>query len=219
MEIRRRHSSGHGRSGRNGSAGAAFCFTLFLFSAAVILILNFRWLYYADVTMLHLDEYSGLTTSAIQENFDALIRYNQIWHRGELVFPSLAMSEEGAIHFREVKRIFDLIWIVFGVTGLISLIYLIRTAGQKKERFWLTGGILSLAIPAVLGALVAWKWDWFFVTFHRMVFKNDYWLFDPATDPVINILPDAYFMHCAIGILVVIVLGSLLCFGRYRRSR
>ena len=217
MGIRKRGYSGRGGNG-GGSVAAAVCFTLFLFSAAVVLILNFRGLYYADVTWLHLDESSGMSTSAIQENFDALIRYNQVWNQGALVFPSLEMSQEGAIHFREVKRIFDGIWIVFALTGGISLVYLLKTARQPKRRFWLCSGILSLGIPAVLGALVAWKWDWFFVTFHRLVFRNDYWLFDPATDPVINILPDTYFMHCAIGILAVIVAGSLLCFNRYRKS-
>ena len=39
----------------------------------------------------------------------------------------------------------------------------------------------------------------------------------PATDPVINILPDAYFLHCAVMILVLVILGSFICGLIYRR--
>ena len=49
--------------------------------------------------------------------------------------------------------------------------------------------------------------------------NNDYWLFDPATDPVINILPDLYFLHCAVMILVLMILGSILCAWAYRAEK
>ena len=48
--------------------------------------------------------------------------------------------------------------------------------------------------------------------FSSACFNNDYWLFDPTTDPIINILPDVYFMHCTIMIFVLVMAGSLLCF-------
>lgn len=35
-----------------------------------------------------------------------------------------------------------------------------------------------------------------FITFHQIFFRDATWLFDPATDPVINILPERYFMLC-----------------------
>ena len=81
-----------------------------------------------------------------------------------------------------------------------------------------TAGILSIIIPAVLGTLVALDWETFFVTFHRIFFRNEYWLFDPVTDPVILILPDTYFLQCAAGILVIILAGAavFLILGRTR---
>lgn len=60
--------------------------------------------------------------------------------------------------------------------------------------------------------MVAVNWDYVFVTFHQLVFNNDYWLFDSSTDPIIDILPDGYFMHCAIMIFVLVFVGSFLCF-------
>ena len=68
------------------------------------------------------------------------------------------------------------------------------------------------ALPAFLGFMVAVNWDYVFVTFHQLVFNNDYWLFDSSTDPIIDILPDGYFMHCAIMIFALVFVGSFLCF-------
>lgn len=53
-------------------------------------------------------------------------------------------------------------------------------------------------------------WDALFTAFHKLFFRNDYWLFDPDTDPVINLLPDSYFLHCLAGILVLLLFFSLL---------
>ena len=57
------------------------------------------------------------------------------------------------------------------------------------------------------------------MVFHRIFFRNDYWLFDSRTDPVILILPDAYFLHCALLILLLIVLGGLFCFWIYGKRK
>ena len=77
----------------------------------------------------------------------------------------------------------------------------------------------KFSLPAVIGAAVALNWDRTFVTFHEIAFNNDYWLFDPATDPVINILPDLYFLHCAVMILALVILGSILCAWAYRAEK
>ena len=60
--------------------------------------------------------------------------------------------------------------------------------------------------------------DRFFVLFHKLFFNNDYWIFDETTDPVIRILPDGFFLHCAFMILFLIILGSVICLFCYRRQ-
>ena len=56
------------------------------------------------------------------------------------------------------------------------------------------------------------NWEWCFVTFHHIAFDNDYWIFDYTTDPVINILPDTFFMHCAIMILAIVLFCAVVSF-------
>lgn len=203
--------------GFSGTA-AALALLVFIMTGAVCLVLNLRPLYYADIRLMKIPEYSGLSAEAVRENYDVLIDYNQVWNRNELAFPSLPMSQSGKIHFEEVKRIFDWIQIACLVSGL-CLVFLIPLMLLFRKRRWLfVTGILALLLPAAAGILVLVDWERFFVTFHQLVFRNDFWLFDPAVDPVITILPDGYFEQCAVLIVVIVLLAGVLCLRLSRRK-
>lgn len=200
-------------------AAAAVCLSVFIMTLAVVLVLNAGWLYRLDISALGLEQVSGLGAEEIWENYAALIRYNRLWQQGPLIFPTLPMSQEAAIHFQEVKRIFDLIQITCLVSGILSIILMILQHRKKQYGYLKAAGILTIAVPLVLGVLAFLDFDRFFITFHQLVFRNDYWLFDPATDPVILLLPEEYFFQCAAGILFLILAGSILCLLIYRKLR
>lgn len=198
----------------------ALALTLCIISASVVITLNFKPLYYMDMSLYSLSEETGYTDAEIRENYDALIEYNSVFYQGELNFPSLPMSKEAQIHFVKVKRIFVFIQAILfplSLIGSIIGIWYLKRKKQKPAYLKLTS-VLSLALPAILGILIALNWDRFFVTFHEIFFNNDYWIFDAATDPIILLLPDGYFMHCALMILGLIVISSILCFVLYRKK-
>ena len=190
--------------------------TLTLISLAVVLTLACKPLYYLDIHALHIPETTGYTISEIKANYDAVIDYSLSFGNAPLEFPTFPMSEGGRIHFEEVKNIFNLFkyMAIFGtLTGAAGIL---RQHRKQSYGYLKLTAILTVALPAIIGATVALNWDWAFVTFHELAFNKDYWIFDPATDPVINILPDAYFLHCAIMILVLVILGSVICGLTYR---
>lgn len=191
--------------------------TLTLISLAVVLTLACKPLYYLDIHALHIPETTGYTISEIKANYDAVIDYSLSFGNAPLEFPTFPMSEGRRIHFEEVKNIFNLFkyMAIFGtLTGAAGIL---RQRRKQSYGYLKLTAILTVALPAVIGATVALNWDWTFAAFHELAFNNDYWLFDPATDPIINILPDAYFLHCAVMILVLVILGSLICGLIYRR--
>ncbi|MDL2324084.1 TIGR01906 family membrane protein [Ruminococcaceae bacterium OttesenSCG-928-A16] len=199
-----------------GNVLLALVCTLFIISFAVVFTLNFRPLYYADITALDIPAISGLAPGEIRANYDALISYNSIFYTGPLQLPTLAMSVPGGIHFEEVKNIFLVVQTLLGVSFAVVCIGVFLKLRRKQVAFLKLTAIAAVAIPAVLGGLIALNWQMFFVGFHKLFFNNDYWIFDPRFDPVITILPDTFFMHCAILILVLVVAGSLLCYVVYR---
>ena len=129
------------------------------------------------------------------------------------------MSEPGRIHFEEVKVIFNLFEYLALGGVILSGLGIVFCARRKEFLYLKLASILAVALPAVLGLFVALNWDWAFVTFHHLAFDNDYWLFDPLTDPVITILPDTFFLHCALMILGLVMLGSVVCGAVYRKKR
>ena len=91
-------------------------------------------------------------------------------------------------------------------------------AGKKDFRLLKRASVSAAVLPLLLGVLVlAAGWDKSFVTFHELAFSNDYWIFDEAFDPVITILPDAFFLHCALLMAAVLILLCAVCFltGRH----
>ncbi len=190
---------------------AALSLMLFIIAAAVTITLNFRQLYYFDIDYLHIAETSGVDADTIKENYDILIDYNSMFNHDTLYFPDFAMSEHGRIHFEEVKNIFVGIQIMGIITLILSILFLIAAIRKKDWLFLKLTSIFTIAIPAVLAVLISINWEQAFVTFHHIFFSNDYWIFDPQEDAIINVLPDTFFMHCAIMILGLIILGSIIC--------
>lgn len=189
--------------------------TLFFICTAVVGTLNFRPLYYGDINRLDIPAYSGMDEAEIRQNYDALIAYNSLLFNGPLEFPTLPMSRAGEIHFAEVKTIF--VAVQWGMllslpASTVLAVFLLR---RRRHGFLKWAGIFSLALPAGLGLLAAIGWNSFFVRFHELFFHNDYWIFDARTDPVILLLPDGFFFHCAMMIFGLVLLAAALCLLAY----
>lgn len=196
-------------------AGLALVLTLFFIGVSVVGTLAFKPLYYADIERLHIAETSGYSKEEIRFNYDALISYNLAWKDGELVFPTLAMSETGKIHFEEVKEIFDIFKYLAVFCGIVGAAGVVFMAKKREYRYLKMTAFVSCGLPAALGILVALFWDRVFVIFHKLFFHNDYWLFNSETDPVIMILPDTFFMHCALLIFSGVLFGAAVCMAAY----
>ena len=190
----------------------SICIALFIISASVTITLNFRPLYYHDISALKIEETSGFSKKVIKYNYDELINYNQFFHSGKLKL-SMPMSREGRIHFADVKRIFVSIEILCIVTFILSCFLIRRSLLEHNFEFLKVSSIITILLPTIVGFFAAINWDATFIMFHKLIFRNNYWLFDEGTDPVITILPDEFFFHCAIMIIALILLGSLLCIG------
>lgn len=195
-------------------------FTLFFMAVGVVLVLNLRPIYYFDISLLNIEESSGFSEQIIKENYDALMDYNSPFFQGELKFPTLEASDNGLQHFKEVKQIFVSFYWILLITGIL----LVPAVFYKKKRddslrFLRNSAALMLIIPTIVGIAFAVNFDQAFVVFHKIFFNNDYWIFSPETDPVITILPDTFFMHCAIGIIGVMIFSSLVLYLIYRRKK
>lgn len=194
----------------------AIMLMIFIISFAVVFTVFFKPLYYFDINHLNIDQISGLDAETIKENYRILINYQSIFYQETLNLPDFVMSDSGRIHFEEVKRIFEAIQVMMVISGLISIPMTIKKIKEKEYRFLRLTGLITIIVPTVLGFLAALDFERAFVLFHQIVFRNDYWIFDYRTDPVITILPETFFMHCFMLIVVIVCLLAIICLGYYR---
>ena len=189
--------------------------------AAVCVICISVTAYYWDTDNLQIPETSGYSKEICIENYDALIDYNLIGGSEKLVFPSFSMSEQGEIHFAEVKEIFITMQVI-SIAGIILfagfMLYRKLHRVPREGTLWMRfTGIVLLSAVVLIGLAMAIDWQWSFEFMHKVFFDNDYWLFDPKYDPVITILPDRFFLHCGILIVLISVTQSALLEWGYRR--
>ena len=148
----------------------------------------------------------------LMDNYKRIISYVQNPFNKELVLNKLPMSNFAKIHFFEVKQIFIFLYII-SIIFVSMMIFKIITnkdndLGKKLiKSFNNSVNIIALIFTSVSIA-VATDFSATFYFFHKIFFRNDYWIFDPVTDPIINALPEEFFM-----IELILVIGLLILFA------
>ena len=209
---------------------------LFVVSGAISLPLFFRSFYYGQIDALDIPEKTGYTVEESKEAFDEMMDYC-MGKTDEFGTGILKWSDEGKSHFDDCKKLFtlDKVLLVVSAFGIAACVAFMRAVvnvrravvgdevargaavedgrGLRSEilRAGFLAGLIMLIGGGVLGALGAMNFDAFFVKFHHTFFPGkDNWIFDPAKDEIIKILPETFFMNCALLIVSVIVVVSVL---------
>lgn len=193
----------------------ASCLMIFIITFSIVFTVFFKQLYYLDINYLGIDLTSGLSSTVIKENYNILINYQSIFYQGALELPAFVMSNSGKIHFQEVKRIFEVIQVLMVISGILSIALVYSRLKEKQFRFFKLTGIITIIIPSFIAILASTNFDQAFVIFHKIAFRNDFWVFDYNKDPVIKILPQEFFMHAFTMIIVIIIALSVGCIMFY----
>ena len=186
---------------------------LTLLTAAIAAPILCRPFYYAHIGPLELEAHTGLTRGEIKTAFNEVLDY--CLGAGEFSTGVLRWSESGKAHFTDVRLLFllDLRVLAASAVLLTAVLLFARQTGRTPARplgrgpgFWAGAGLGAVFL--LVGALAALDFDRAFVLFHALFFPGkDNWLFDPAADQIINILPQEFFRNCAILVLALLVLG------------
>ncbi len=173
--------------------------------------------YTLDLDGLDIPAASGVPRAQALENYRAVMRYLSPFSKAEFTLPTLAFSPDGAAHFADCKAIFTGVYLAGAVCAALAAL-LVFTGALRDSRTLRVSGIATLALPAVLFAAVAVDFDRAFVLFHTLFFPGaTNWIFDPRVDPVIEILPETFFLHCALliaGLWAAAGVVQMICANR-----
>ncbi|MCF1284764.1 TIGR01906 family membrane protein [Streptococcus sinensis] len=174
---------------------------LCLLAAAILLTIYLAWLVYPlEISYFALPDKVYLKAETIQYNFNILMNYLTNPFSQKLAMPDFRSSAAGLHHFQAVKYLFHLAQAVFLLT-LSALILFIQKVVKKRflalyQRSLFILSVLPFVMICLAGLI---GFNSFFTLFHQVLFVGDNtWLFDPAKDPVIWILPEEFFMHAFI---------------------
>jgi integral membrane protein (TIGR01906 family) len=196
----------------------SFAISIFILLLSVKITLNLKSLYYSDIKRLNIESQTTLTNEEIKSTYSYLINYINDPKMVDFNIPTLQSSEEGKIHFLEVKNLFKKLSWIFSISIGISLfsIFFIYRNKDFSILNWSSNLLLSLCLFIWIPFYTNFNKSFNF--FHKTFFRNNYWIFDPKNDPVINILPEKYFFHCAVLIISIVVIGALILKTLYIKS-
>jgi len=206
----------------------AFLVTPFFFvSISALIPCIFRNFYIWQIDLLKISETSGFTKDVIIEAFNDVMNF--IWNGAPFKTGQLAWTENEMMHFADCIPLFWLQLYLACGSGLYLLTYfiLIKVGVLRRSRlFGLSsvsyGGIATLGALGFLGIFAAIDFNQLFVIFHKIAFPGkDNWYFDYNTEQVIRILPESFFFSCAIfiiGMAIVLSVVSIIV-GFHIRSK
>ena len=192
---------------------------LFLLSLAILLTIYLAWLIYPlEISWLNLTNRVHLQPQTIQHNFNVLMAYLTNPFSQQLEMPDLPSSVSGLHHFAVVKGLFHLAQGVALVTLPIFYLFWKQVIRKGFLPLYRRALLIILSLPLALGLVgVFIGFEQFFTLFHQILFVgDDTWLFDPAKDPVILILPEDFFLHA---FLLFFCLYELIFGFMYLQSR
>ena len=199
---------------------AVFCLALCLLiiTLSIGLPIYFRSFYYLQIDALEIPEKTGYSKAVIIDAYNEVLDYLTLPGR-EFGVGELEFSQSGKSHFEDCKVLFNLnISVLFISLLVIVVILVLKKRGvislerSKGYNLWFKSGVSVLTVFAALGVLASINFDVAFTIFHKLFFVGkDNWFFSTITDPVIEILPQQFFMNCAILILSSVCVLSIGC--------
>lgn len=132
--------------------------------------------------------------------------------------PVLKQSE--IEHMLDVRNVFAGVFaLVLG--GVVVLVSAIRgSAPGARAGLWraVAGGARGLAIGiAVVGTFVVLAFDAAFEVFHRLFFSAGSYSFDPRTDKLVQLFPEAFWSETATFVGIVAIVAATVTWAIARR--
>lgn len=181
-------------------------------------IISFNRLFYQE----KFDQYGVYTEfegnkTLVDNEFDYVLSYLE---GSEKEIKSTFYNEKEKRHLKDVKQLFQtarvLLWLSIGLLVMLGF-YLLRIEQMSVLlRGLILGSASLLGLILLLLVSVILQFNASFVVFHKLLFSNNLWILNPATDNLINLLPQQIFYDLAFKLAVIIILiSTLVLIGSY----
>ena len=195
---------------------ASFCFIISLFLEVIdINCFNYNF-YVAEYAKLHVAEEIGTSSEELMEATRVLLDYTSGKREDMVVYANIKGENREVYNDREKAHMVDVSALylnamavkrICAAAGVICLFYMMF----RRDGFLFTlsqsFNAASLVFLAVIGGLALYAasdFNSFWINFHHVFFtKNDFWLLNPKTDILINMVPEQFFFDLVFRIVIM----------------
>ena len=172
-------------------------------SLAIIISINL------SVLLIHFNGV-GVTSSQLMGDYLRLIYYLQSPWVNQLSFHFLAISKSALEHFSSVRHLI----LSNELVSLFSwgIIAFIQKKEKKRNQLLMLISLINYVSVALLifVSLLAVNFNSAFIKFHQLIFRQNNWVFNPKTDPIILAMPSDFFLKlfclCLLFSLIILYL-------------
>ncbi|NLZ76333.1 MAG: TIGR01906 family membrane protein [Erysipelotrichia bacterium] len=198
---------------------------IFIITFSVSIPILFRPFYYFHIKSLDLVNITGLDYQTIKTAYDEMMNFC-LGLTNSFSTGILKYSDEGMAHFIDVKNLFilDLALLLFSTLNLIFVPKIFKKRAIIPYKFNGNGNsyyaatiLLTVFIGIILFTLPDFSRT--FTIFHQIFFPGKTnWLFDSRYDEIIIILPETFFMNCAILIVSILIFICLFLIIKNKKN-
>ena len=181
-----------------------------IISGAILIIFNSKFLYPLSLKILNISLPENINHNIAINNYNYIIDFITNSHYEVFDLPNFQSSENGIIHFIEVKIVYWKILYIFTISLVSTTVIIYFKNIKHNYTFLKTSSNILIFVVLLITTPAMFKFDFAFDLMHLIIFNNDYWLLDSQTDPIINIFPQNLFLIFFIVILGIIILNMFI---------
>lgn len=205
----------------------ALSFIVLVVTFSIAIPILWRDFYFFHIDLLNITEAAGCSKSdlimSFNELMDSLVFYKPF---SEGVFD---YSISGMNHFLDCRVLFTLDLVALPISFIIFLIYsiliklnFIKVYRIKGMSILFYASFVPILLLGALGVFALIDVNSAYAFFHAILFPGkDNWVFNPYTDPIINALPEQFFLDCGILIfgVMLLILFVVIIFNIVRKVK
>jgi integral membrane protein (TIGR01906 family) len=203
------------------------CIPLLLITTNVRFAVNDIRLYEYGFNKYNVSEQTGLDKGNLTEIAHELITY---FNSNEEFADISVYNQRDIAHLKDVKGLVQLVYrlqfIALGYIAVYILFNLLALGGafwRKLAGRFIWGSWTTIALLAALGLVAVVDFDQFFLLFHLVSFRNDFWQLYPG-DKLLGMFPEGFFQDAALfiagaTIVEAVIIGAAAWYFLKRRRK
>lgn len=158
----------------------------------------------------------------VYQNFQSIVQVNNAtkeligYFRGQNNLEDNIYSIQAKSHLKDVKSLIHTASLVNSfsifIVGIAALLFLMRKKYKLLKKSIIIGSSITIFIILISSISLLINFDFLFIKFHEVLFKNNLWLF-PENDNLIKLFPTSFFTEFTKQLLINIFISVfiLLC--------